>query len=109
MSIQVILIIFILFALWLVLRKTRRKELTQGRALLWVFFWIFAGFAVLYPNTTVWVANKLGVGRGADLVSYISILVLFYLVFRILVRLERMERNITHLVREDALKNSKKQ
>jgi hypothetical protein len=48
------------------------------------------------------------VGRGVDLVIYISVLILFYLIFRTLVRLDKIEKDITKIVREVALKDQDK-
>jgi hypothetical protein len=45
------------------------------------------------------------VGRGADLVVYLAIVLLFILVFQLHVSHVRMERELTKLVREEALKD----
>ncbi len=73
--------------------------------LLWLIFWLTAEVAVWIPDLTTKVANILGIGRGADLVFYLSITLLFYLIFRIYVKIEKIERDITKVVREDALNN----
>jgi len=66
------------------------------------------GVVVILPQTASFLANLLGVGRGADLVIYLSILVLFYIVFRIFIRLDRLDREITKIVRELALQKKDK-
>jgi hypothetical protein len=60
---------------------------------------------VLRPETATFLARSLGVGRGADVVIYLSVAALFYLQFRLFGRLEDHERQITALTRELALKN----
>ena len=65
--------------------------------------WVAAGSAVFLPATTSTVADLFGVGRGVDLVVYVSIIALFYLVFRIYDKVERVENDVTRLVREDAV------
>jgi len=47
------------------------------------------------------------VEKGADLAIYISILFLFYLVFKLIVKFDKQERDMTKLVREIALKKNK--
>ena len=59
--------------------------------------------AVLVPQQTDVIAQLVGVSRGADLLVYLSILVLFFLAFKILVRLEKIEKDITKIVRHVAL------
>lgn len=103
MLIQFLISLFALFAISRIAIKFRKRELTTSKFLIWFIFWLAAGIIVWIPNVTNVVANMLGIGRGADLIFYFSILVLFYLIFRIYVKLERMERDITKVVREDAL------
>ena len=83
--------------------RFRAKEMTAIPLFFWLVFWFVAGAVVWQPNLSTEVANRLGVGRGSDLVLYISVAVLFYLIFRLTVRLEKMEKNITKIVREITL------
>jgi len=64
-----------------------------------------AGFLVALPQATSWLAELVGVGRGVDVAIYLSVVILFYLTFRLFVRLEKIEHNITLLVREMELKD----
>lgn len=108
MLIQILLLAVIVFAISRVALRSKSGELRPVESVLWIAFWIAAGIAVLYPGLTVRLANSIGVGRGTDLVSYISFVILFYLVFRIIVRLERIERSVTHVVRQQSLSEAKK-
>ncbi len=103
MIIQLILILFILFAVTKVALRYKDKIISLQEFILWTIFWFMVGFVVILPETTSFVANLVGVGRGVDLVIYISILILFYIAFRILVRLDKIEKNITKIVRKMAL------
>ncbi|MFA5358324.1 MAG: DUF2304 family protein [Patescibacteria group bacterium] len=105
MMIKILLLIFILFVLLRTVFRFVKKEIRGRELLAWLIFWLLVGAAVVLPQTTDVLANKLGVGRGADLLVYVSVLVLFYIVFRILVRQERIEREITRVVREIAVKD----
>ena len=55
------------------------------------------------PSTLSHLANLTGVGRGVDVIIYLSIIALFYMVYRSYVKMENMEREITKLVREIAI------
>lgn len=105
MLIQVFIVAFALFAIVRTIRQFRAGRLKLGELLFWIVFWILAGVVALLPQTTSIVASMVGVGRGADLVIYASLLVLFYLVFRLFVKIEDTEREITRLVRKIAFKD----
>lgn len=74
----------------------------------WILFWLAVDVVVLLPNSTTVLANKLGVGRGVDLVVYVSILMIFFLLFRLNVKIEGVNRQITKIVRKNAIDNVKK-
>jgi hypothetical protein len=61
---------------------------------------------ILQPELTQRIANKLGVGRGADLVFYISIMLFWFLILKLYARLRKLEQNFTEYIRKDALNNS---
>ena len=105
--IQIITIIFLVFAFSRVWLRTREGSLGTGMFLFWATVWVLAIFAVLNPNLTTEFANRIGVQRGTDAVMYISIILLFYLVFRANVQLENLRHDITKLTREIALKRKK--
>lgn len=60
---------------------------------------------VLSPGITNSVAKWLNVGRGADLVFYLSILTFWYISLKLYVRVRRLEKLLTEVVRNDALRN----
>ncbi len=103
--IQILAIIFVVFTLWRVVAKYRRHELQRLEFLSWLFFWLAVGAAFLSPRALTRLANFLGIGRGADLVLYLAVLAVFYLMFRIFVRLEKMEREITKIIRQQAIRD----
>lgn len=107
MLIQVFISLFVIFAIWRLIVKFKKVELKNSEFWLWLLFWILAGVVAWLPGITTEAANLLGIGRGADLVFYVSLIVLFYLIFRIYLKLEKMERNITKLVRRDAIDNER--
>jgi small membrane protein len=104
-AIQIVLSLFALFALTRVVLRFRRGGLPFVHLALWVLFWSAVIVAVLQPMTTNVVARLLGVGRGADVVTYLGLVVLFYLLFRMFGKLEDLERQITRVVRAAALKD----
>ena len=62
---------------------------------------------ILWPDLTTIIAKKLGVGRGADLIFYVSILIFWFVILKLYSRIRRLEQLFTTIVRNDALKNVK--
>lgn len=108
LRIQILIVLFIIYALINVFRRFRKGELGRRAVILWVLLWCAIGAAVVLPQTTQFVAELLGVGRGVDVVVYLSIVTLFYLQYRTFARLEKMERSMTTLVRASGLKDFEK-
>lgn len=105
MVIQYLLLAAFAAAIVLTWRRQRQGALPVASALLWSALWIAAGVIVARPETASALARFLGVGRGADVIVYLALVAAFYLVFRLFVRMESLERQLTKLVREIALKD----
>jgi hypothetical protein len=103
--IQLLIVAFVLFAALRAIMKFREGNLRITWVIFWILFWFAAGVVAILPQTTDFAARFVGVGRGADLVTYASLIMLFYLVFRLFVKLEEVERQITRLVRKLSLED----
>lgn len=108
LPIQIILVLFLFFALSRVVLRLKDGGLSFGGFLFWFALWALAIVSVLRPDFTTFLARKIGIGRGADVVLYSSIVVLFYLIFRTNVIIENLKQEITRLIREIALKKENK-
>ena len=102
---QILVILFCLYAAFRVGQKIKTRGLGKRWGAFWLAFWLGVGLVVALPWTTSLLAARLGVTRGVDLVMYVSVIALFYLVFRLTIKIEKLEGNITKLVREIALKD----
>lgn len=105
--IQVVLTVFAAFGSLAAVSRFRRGGMGVGQLVLWTLLWVAVIAVVLRPETASEAARRLGVGRGADVVVYLSIAAIFYLQFRLFARVEDQERQITKLARELALKDLK--
>ncbi len=61
------------------------------------------GVAVVMPDTTSEVARFFGVGRGADLVMYVSIVAILFVLVHYYSKFVELQRNVTQLTRELAI------
>ena len=102
-SVQFFLLAFVLLALLKVVYSYKQRGIYTLGFLLWTLIWMGTAFIIIFPDTTSFVAYLLGIGRGADLISYTSLLITFYLIFRIQLTLAYLEQEITEIVRAIAL------
>jgi small membrane protein len=100
---QFLLLAFALAALAKVLHSYQQRRMAPLDLLFWGLVWIGTAAIIIFPNATSSLAHLLGIGRGADLIMYLSLLISFYLIFRLYVALARLEQAITALVRALAL------
>ncbi len=98
---------FSLFALSRVFLRMRKSEISKGEFAFWSLLWIVIIIISVIPRTTNFLAQIVGIGRGADLALVIAVILLFYLNFRLYVKISNTEQEITRLVRELALGRKK--
>lgn len=106
--IQLIASVFSLFALSRVILRAKDKKITNAELVFWLGIWSTFIVVVLFPSITSSIAMFLGISRGTDVILYGSVGVLFYLIFRLYVKVEETEREITAIVRQKALEKKKK-
>lgn len=78
------------------------KDRTQlFKLLFWGVFWGIALIFIWLPTNTIDKLGQLfGVGRGVDVLVYLSIIFLFYYIFKQSEKINKLEKEITKLVRE---------
>lgn len=100
MTFQVLAIAFLaLLAIYAFDQRKRSKPLSYA-----IIATSFAGAVlVAYPNLSTSLANMVGIGRGADLVAYIFMLIVFAAVANLQLRMRANDEAMTLLARELAL------
>jgi len=104
---QILIILFIAYVVFRTTKRFVKKDITLREYLIWLTFWILVGAATLVPQKTDIIAQAVGVERGADLLFFVSIIALFFIVFKIIVKLEKIERDITAVVRNTAINKNR--
>lgn len=94
----------LLLAVLTMLRKGSRPKLR----LVWVTIWLVSAGLIAFPDSTSAIAHALGIGRGADLVLYGLALTSIWFIAHTKERQWSMERSITALTREIAIRNADK-
>ncbi len=103
-AIQIVLICFAVFAMSRALIRYRRGLMRVLHVELWLLFWVGVVVVGMRPEVTDLLANWLGVGRGVDTAMYLALLLIFYLLFRSFGKIEDLDRQLTRMVRANALR-----
>lgn len=103
---QIILTSLIVVILLKTFFGLKKRYLPFPFMLFWLGFWLGVLLMVLNPFLLSYVARLLGIGRGVDLAVYSSIILIFYLIYVLFVRITNLERKIIDVVRKETLKKS---
>ena len=106
MIFKYILIVLLACFLFYVLLLPRRSLLRKSFILLFVA--LMLAFTV-NPEWSTELARLVGVGRGVDLLFYLSHLVLFFIAFMYYLKFRELEVRFTKLVRQLALSSAQGQ
>lgn len=109
MILKILIVIFGTFAISRSYLRYKDRLLTLFGALFWSTFWILAILAVMFKEWTSTISNLFGIGRGADLLLFIAVILLSYLSFRLYVKLEETRQDLTRLIRALAIKEAEEQ
>jgi len=102
--IQIVALIAAVFFIARVLVLWRSKKINTKSAFFWFLIWAGVLFVAFATPVIDALSRPIGVGRGIDMIVYLSVLCLFYMVFRLYTKIDKLEQEITRLVREIALK-----
>ena len=83
----------------------RVKKITPATFVLWVFVCLVVNFFAFAPRFSDPLAGFFGFGRGLDLLLVFGYALLVYAIFRLYVKIDELNRNMTDLVRALAIKD----
>lgn len=105
MAIKILTVLFALIAIRRVIARYRRRGGLTLEFVLWFFVFSGIGIVVFIPQRTDQFAHWLGVSNGFNALTFMTIIGLLYAVYRLLSRIQVVERDITNLVRTLALQS----
>lgn len=100
---QIILSVVALLSAERLWQRWRTHTLGLGAIIFWLLGLAGVLLLVWRPTLADKLSQVVGVGRGTDAILYIGVAVIFYLVLRIFIRLEKQEDLLTRLTTEIAL------
>lgn len=102
---QIIAFLVISYFLIKLIVQKKNKQVGGLEFLFWLLFWCSAGLLIALIKEIDSLVAFLGFSAtGINALLYLSVAILFYLIFKLRLKLEKTEREITKIVREIALK-----
>ncbi len=110
MSQQIIALIIIIFFIIRLFWQKKKDQIVFSEFIFWLCFWLLAGAAIIFIKNIDRLLTGLGFSSsGINVLFYLAVILLFYLVFKLRIRLEKIERDLTKIIREIALMNKKQE
>ncbi len=85
--------------------QRKNKQVSRIEFFFWLIFWFLAVLVIIFIKKIDILVAGLGFSAtGIDVLLYLSVAVLFYFIFRLRLKFEKIDREITKIVREIAIK-----
>lgn len=97
MIFKILILIFIAFAASRAFLRFKDKSLNILNLIFWIILWCVILIIVFKPQISDEFSYFLGIQHGTDAAFFFANLILFYLVFRLYVKIENVDRDITRL------------
>ena len=97
-----------LFAIVMLLKgvsRLKRGEMSVRKFILWVLIWGGISVLTVYPQFVQFFGNITGLESGINALIFFAFILLFYLVFKLFIVVEHLEREITNIVRKKAIED----
>lgn len=106
---QIFAVILILFFILRLFSAKSKGAMSSAEFNLWLVFWLFSIAVVISIKKIDALVAFIGFSSsGINVMLYFAIISLFYLLFRIRLKIEKMDKDITKLVREISLNKTDK-
>ncbi len=103
---QILGLIIIIYFLIRLYSQKKQKQINTNEFYFWLVFWLISALAIVFLKQIDLLVNNLGFsGSGIDVLLYLAVVMLFYFIFRMRIRMANMEKDITKVVREIAIRD----
>lgn len=102
---QAIALVFIGIFIWRLLAQKKKKQINGNEFIFWLSFWVIGALAIIFIRFLDRLLVSAGFsGSGINFLLYLAVITLFYLVFKLRLKLSKLDKNLSDLVREITLK-----
>lgn len=97
---EILALAIIFFFLWRLGVQLHHHQIPKSQFLLWLIFWLIAGLVIIYLQELDRVVARLGFSSsGIEVLLYLTVAIILYVLVRLRLKMEQMEKNITTLTR----------
>lgn len=101
---QIIALALIAIFIWRLSEQKKKKKIGQNEFIFWLTFWLLGVVAIILIKQLDRLVGALGFsGSGINFLLYLTVMILFYMVFKLRLALAKMDANLTSIVRKIAL------
>lgn len=106
---QIILVFFAIYFIIKSIYQFIKKEafFTPIKFLSSFFIWSGVLFFSVFPGSARIISQKISIGENLSMLIFIGFVIIFFILFKLLQSIEILEKNITEIVRYEALNNKK--
>jgi hypothetical protein len=102
---QIIALLILVFFVLKLTVQWRKKTININEFIFWLIFWLVASLLIIFIKPIDQLVINMGFSSsGINLIFYVAVLFLFYLIFKMRLKMVKMEKDITDLSRELTLK-----
>ena len=104
---QIIALTIIAIFITRLVSQRKKQNIGRNEFLFWLFFWLAGPLAIIFIKRIDFLLSNLGFsGSGINFLFYLTVIILFYLVFKLRLTIAKMESNITKISRKISLDKS---
>ncbi|MFC1751786.1 DUF2304 family protein [Thermoproteota archaeon] len=78
--------------------KYKQGRLRLSQFLMWFLGSVFFFFIVAFIEVSTKAANLIGIQRGVDLLNYLAFIFIFFLIFKLFIKIDNLRSEITKIV-----------
>jgi len=102
---QIIALVFIGFFIWRLYLQKKQSRIGNNEFILWLLFWLAAAIAIIFIRYLDRLLAAIGFsGSGINFLLYLAVMTLFYFVFKLRLKISKLENSLTELIRIVTLK-----
>jgi small membrane protein len=102
---QIIALILIIFFIWRLIIQKKKQEIGFNEFILWLTFWLIGALAIIFIKQLDQFLDYLGFSSsGINFLLYIAIIILFYLIFKMRLKIAKLEKQLSKITQSLALR-----
>lgn len=99
-TLEISLIVLLIFQLFLIINRVKRKKMTMKYASFWIFLIILMSIIVIFPSIVFKLSELMGFEKTSNMIFLLGFFFLFYVSFIITTTISIQNEKIKSLIQE---------